>query len=286
MEANSMASGNPSKKRNGGRLGSQLLEDQSKRYKAGANDNLINNPKQCAAAPNKMQKGLSKIGKIGSADEENTESEKKFEPDEEDQSEGAGGVVNELLRRDKEGQERVQPSSEAVDSGSESSELEELSDSDDEDAFLSSIIPDYRVKKQCVDKHFEKISTISDTQLVKEVKNVIPELRQIIKKEIPSKRLDILKKYDSIYPLIPMGIGKGFTKNQNHRVYQLLTKKMMKCNSGRFECLCLLNVLLPEALIRIFARVNGIGLKSAEKELQFGASYGGPIPDDVQEAEQ
>ncbi|CAL8093974.1 unnamed protein product [Orchesella dallaii] len=171
--------------------------------------------------------------------------------------------------------------------GSESSELEELSSDGtgktESSDFIKYCIPQYEQKVKLCNLHFEKIVKMTPKEVGEVCKEIMPELAKIKSQSLPSKRHEIFLECGiSKHRLREITVAKPFDNAHDRRVMDLIREVLYHDedetdNNGEIlHYICL--VLLPEALIRIFARVNKIDCDLAEKEMRFQAKYDGPLP--------
>ncbi|CAL8134546.1 unnamed protein product [Orchesella dallaii] len=210
---------------------------------------------------------------------------KKGTYDEKDQPEGAGRV-NKLVRRCKTG---VQPRKETRDArnGTEQSGSNVSLTEKRKKALSSNADPLFHLKQKFVDKHYAKTRTMSNLELREQLNIIVPVLKQIKRNQRPCRRYDIFVNRGRTLELMGMRfVEDAFTLDQSDAVFALIDAKVYKKHdiSALFENFGFrFYVLQPEALIRIYARVNSITFQTAYKELRFGAKYEGPIPDDLLE---
>jgi len=177
-----------------------------------------------------------------------------------------------------------------------------LSDSDlDEDAieddfrasltgkndFLKYTVPQYELKEKLYQMHCTTIDSLSNAEIVDLFNDVLPDLRKIKNGELPSKRHEIFKGIGLCkQSLRDLTVSEPFNTYRDTQVMNLIGDRLfgglkdLTDNNGEYLHY-ISTVLVPEALVRIFAKANGIPIDLAEKEMRFQAGYDGELPADV-----
>ncbi|ODM95872.1 hypothetical protein Ocin01_10810 [Orchesella cincta] len=232
--------------------------------------------------------------------ENNTEHGSSPVPPEEDFTVGCK-MVEELMSRYRTSKMKYKSATQGKspeDPDNDSSELEELSSDGEDDGagtgrsnFLTYCIPQYDLKMALCKKHYEAITKMSPRQVGVVCSQILPELRKIKNGTLPNKRHNIFLECGiSKQRLRDMSVAKPFDSAQDRRVMDIIRNEIYYNedeteNNGEIIYYISL-VLLPEALIRIFARVNCIDEVLAEKEMRFEAKYDGTLPEYVMRTPQ
>ncbi|ODM91841.1 Ubiquitin thioesterase otulin [Orchesella cincta] len=244
-----------------------------------------------ASRPKVMLPLASKLGKKSSA--ENETGDKQPNPAIEKDFSIGNKMIEELMSRYNTAKKKhkMETSAKASVDPLDSSELEELSSESEDDLesaedsrFLKFTIPQFEEKKLLRDKHYEAVEKLTPTRVEDILIRILPQLKKIKDNVLACRRNTIFMECGiSKASLRQQNVSKPFTGAQEYRAICVIRKTFFNGadqlqNGG--EIIHYINlVLLPEALIRIYARVNKVDYEWAEKEMMFGAKYDGLIPE-------
>ncbi|CAG7731623.1 unnamed protein product, partial [Allacma fusca] len=144
---------------------------------------------------------------------------------------------------------------------------------------MTNLWHDYPDRSRSYKKRARRIQKLTEAEITRLFNDKVNSLRNITQGRITCQRFDLWRArrlpdgYSKMQELRNINVVTPFTETQGNFIITLLEREFVTHVTNSLQVGEFLNyVLLPEALIRIYAEVNGRSYEQAEHEMRNGAT--------------